>query len=329
MSDAPIVTVLMTVYNGARFLPEAIGSIHAQTFAGYELLIIDDGSTDDSLAVIRSLADPRARIVAQNPNRGIRATLNRGLGESRGRYVAIMDQDDIAAPERLARQVAHLEAHPDLGLCGSDVELFGERPGPSWVRFFAPPTLRVALLFENPICHPSVMLRQSALRAHQLEYPEFPYAEEYALWVRLARLGPIANLPARLLRYRTHTQQISRRRSEIQCRSADAVVREQLAELGLDASPRDLIVHRLLSGIFNPLPGLASRLHGWTDRLLAANARRSAFPAEEFASQIRARTTAALNLHREKLSALPLPRRLLWRYRVWRDFVAAGNSTSA
>ncbi len=225
MNPAPAVTVLMTVYNGSRYLREAIDSIRAQIFSDYELLVIDDGSTDDSLPLARSLADERTRVIAQQPNRGIRATLNRGLQESRGRYVAIMDQDDVAAPDRLALQVAHLDAHAEAGLCGGDVELFGERSGPSWVRHFEAAPLRVALLFENPICHPSVMLRRAVLSTHGLEYPEFPYAEEYALWVRLSRVASLANLRARVLRYRTHAQQISRRKSELQCRSADAVVR--------------------------------------------------------------------------------------------------------
>jgi glycosyltransferase involved in cell wall biosynthesis len=328
MTVAPAVTVLMTVYNGSRYLREAVDSIRHQAFSDFELLVIDDGSDDDSLSLLRTFADARIRIVAQHPNRGIRATLNRGLRESRGRYVAIMDQDDLAAPDRLALQVAHLEANPGVGLCGGDVELFGERSGASWVRYFESAPLRVALLFENPICHPSVMLRRDTLAAHGLEYPEFPYAEEYALWVRLSRVASLANLRARLLRYRTHAQQISRRKSELQCRSADAVVREQLAHLGLDASPRDIIVHRLLSGIFNPLPNFSGLLRAWTARLLAANASAGVYPELDFTRQVHDRTAAAHDLHRARLAALSFPRRLVWRYRVWRDYRRAGATPS-
>jgi len=328
MTTAPAVTVLMTVYNGLPYLDAAIRSVLAQTTADFELLVINDGSTDESLATIRAHTDPRIRLIDQQPNRGIRATLNRGLAESRGRYVAIMDQDDVAAPERLALQVAHLEANPGVGLCGGDVELFGERTGPSWVRYFDPADLRVALLFENPICHPSVMLRRDTLAAHGLEYPDFPYAEEYALWVRLSRVASLANLRARVLRYRTHPSQISRRKSELQCRSADAVVRGQLAHLGLDASGRDIIVHRLLSGVFNPLPDFSRLLHAWTARLLAANARTGVYPEADFTRQVRDRTAAAHDLHRARLAALSLPRRLVWQYRVWRDYRRAGAAPS-
>ncbi|MES2692497.1 MAG: glycosyltransferase [Verrucomicrobiota bacterium] len=329
MSTSPQVTVLMTVYNGARYVAEAIDSIVGQTFSDFELLIIDDGSTDDSLAVIRRYSDARIRLIEQSPNRGIRATLNRGLGEARGRYIAIMDQDDIAAPERLARQTALLDAQPAVGLCGSDIETFGEKTGASWIRHFAPEALRIALLFENPICHPSVMLRRQVLVDSKLEYPEFPYAEEYALWVRISRQHQLVNLPQKLLRYRTHPQQISRRKSEIQCRSADAVVHEQLQTLGIAASPREMIVHRMFGESFNPLPRYRQLMERWATRLLDANRDRRVYPPGDFAIQVQERLTSGTRLVRNRLDAMSLPRRVAWRFAVWRDYRRAGQTSSA
>lgn len=329
MITLPRVTVLMTVYNGQSYLAEAIASILAQSFRDFELLVINDGSADDSLAIIRSFSDPRLRLIDQHPNRGIRATLNRGLAEATGDYVAVMDQDDIAHPERLAQQVAFMDRHGEVALCGSDVEIFGERSGPSWVRHFSPAALRVALLFENPICHPSVMLRRQTLARNTLEYPDFPYAEEYSLWVRLSRCSQLANLPEKLLRYRSHAQQVSQRKSEIQCHSTNLILSEQLRRLGLAATPRDLIVHKMLGPVFNPLPGYRQRLERWSAQLLAANARLGLYPAEEFNRQVEQRRQAAIELNTRQLATLPPLRRAAWQFAVWRDYLRAGAQPSS
>lgn len=324
----PAVTVLMTVYNGRAYLGEAVDSILAQTCRDFELLIINDGSTDDSLELLLRYTDPRIRLIDQQPNQGIRATLNRGLREARGRYVAIMDQDDISMPTRLERLLACMEAQPELVLCGSAIETFGDHPVTPWVKYFEPDALKVALLFENPICHPSVMLRRSALEARGLEYPKVPYAEEYSLWVSLALAAPIANLPEPLLRYRAHPRQVSRSRNEIQCASTNGVLLGQLARLGLAATAQDIIVHKMLGGVFNPLPGYARRLQRWADRLATANRTAAIYPEPELSRQLSERVRAVIQLNREKLKTLSWPRRLAWRLAVWRDFRRAAHGCS-
>lgn len=326
--NAPAITVLMTVYNGRKLLAEAIESILVQTHRDFELLIINDGSTDDSLALLRTYADPRIRIIDQQPNRGIHHTLNRGLHEARGRYVAIMDQDDIAMPRRLERLYSRMEAQPDLALCGSAIETFGYHPVKPWVRYFEPDALKVALLFENPICHPSVMLRRSNLADNGLQYPDMPYAEEYCLWVTLSRLKPIANHPEPLLRYRSHPQQVSRLRNEIQCASMDLVILDQLKTLGLHVTARQLAVHKLLGGGFNPMPGYTRRLRQWSALLIAANRERKVYNETEFARQLAARTSAALSLHKQRLNSLGWLRRLGWRFATARDFMQAQLPTA-
>ncbi len=314
----------MTVYNGRRYVGEAIESILGQPFRDFELLIINDGSRDDSLAVIRRYSDDRIRVIDQQPNQGIRAVLNRGLREARTDYIAIMDQDDVAHPQRLEQQVAFMETHPDVGLCGTDIEVFGERSMPSWIRHFESDALQIALLFENPFCHPSVILRRQTLAAHQLDYPDFPYAEEYALWVKLSRHARVANLPEKLLRYRTHAQQVSQSKNDIQCRSTEQILLEQLRYLGIDATRRDLIVHKMLGAVFNPLPRYRQRLEQWTTRLRAANRDRAVYPAEVFAQQVQQRLHDCVQLNDRTLAALPLLRRLAWQFAVWRDYLRAG-----
>jgi hypothetical protein len=327
--NTPAITVLMTIYNGRAYLGEAVSSILAQTCQDFELLIINDGSTDDSLALLKTYDDPRIRLIDQQPNRGIRATLNRGLHEARGRYLAIMDQDDISAPSRLEKLLACMETRPELALCGSAIETFGDHPVEPWVRFFEPDDLKIALLFENPVCHPSMMLRRSVLETYGLEYPEVPYAEEYSLWVTLSRISSLANLSEPLLRYRAHPQQVSRSRSEIQCASMNIVIRDQLAKLGLVPNEQQLILHKMLGGTFNPLPGLARRLEHWADRLISANQIHSIYPEAAFTRQLRQRIRTTLELNQTKLAALSWPRRLAWRLAVWRDFRRAGKPTSS
>lgn len=320
--NPPVITVLMSVYNGRRHLPEAVGSILAQSFRDFELLIINDGSTDDSLEYLRSLTDPRIVLVDQQPNRGLLATANRGLRTARGRYVAIMDQDDIAAPERLARQFARLEASPELALCGTAIETFGDRPLPSWVRYLEPADLRTALLFENPFCHPTVMMRHSALATVGLAYPDaYPHAEEYALWLSLAEKHPLANLPDTLLRYRVHATQLSRTRNREQSQSIDRLVGRQLDALGLPRGRRDLRVHHVLGNGFYPLPGLARPLRAWVDRLVQANAERHLYNPAAFARQLADRGDAALERHRRQLAAMPGHRRLRWQLTTWLDWI--------
>ncbi|MFS8652378.1 MAG: glycosyltransferase family 2 protein, partial [Caldibacillus sp.] len=125
MSD-PFVTVFMPVYNSGKYLVEAIESILRQTYRNLELLIVDDGSTDHSIEIIKTFADPRIRLIKNDQNRGIPFTRNVGLKEARGKYLAIMDSDDISHPERIERQVAYLENHPAIDVAGTFYVQFSE-----------------------------------------------------------------------------------------------------------------------------------------------------------------------------------------------------------
>ncbi len=284
MSD-PMVTVLMPVFNSAPFLEASVESILAQTFQDLELLIIDDGSTDQGCEKLRSLTDPRLRVIRQAENQGIVAALNAGLLAARGKYVARMDADDIAMPGRLARQWQYMESDSTIGLCGSRFEFFGERTGPGWVTYFEPDEIRVAMLFENPICHPTVMIRREVLQKADLKYPaEYPFAEEYALWLDLMRVTRLTNLVDTLLRYRSHPTQASQLKSEMQSRSMERVIRRQLDSIGLgSATAGEVALHQSLGGGFYPLPGYRKALERWTQALLKANDRSAYIPQDELA----------------------------------------------
>ena len=198
----PLVSVVMPVYNAERFVGDALKSILNQTYTKFEFIIIDDGSKDESLAIIKKYADPRIRLIALAQNQGIVHALNTGLQTAQGKYIARMDADDVSMPNRLALQVAFMESHPEVGLLGTQhVAIHGK------ARLF--PTTHNALVWYMlnacPFVHPSVMLRVDVLKQHQLQYDKaFEYAEDLELWTRLSGFTQVANLPQRLIKYRYH-----------------------------------------------------------------------------------------------------------------------------
>lgn len=208
-TEPPLVTVLLPVYNSAPFLKETLDSIFAQSWEHFELLAIDDASTDGSLDILRSITDPRLRLVAHGSNQGLIASLNEGLSLARGRYVARMDGDDLMHPERLAQQVEHLEQHPELALVASFVEYIntdGEVTGTWSVDRATPDEASVAAMLPRTNClaHPTVMLRREALG--DLRYdPRQQGAEDWDLWLRMRSRGlRLGKLPEALLQYRQH-----------------------------------------------------------------------------------------------------------------------------
>lgn len=213
MNKEPKVTVLLPVYNSARFLGDALDSILAQTWVDFEILAIDDGSTDESLAILQACQDPRLRIIEHPHNRGLIASLNEGIAEAGGQYIARMDADDRMTPERLAEQVAFLEAEPEVAVVGTFVEFInvdGEVTG-SWNTDRATPdeaSISAMLPRTNCLAHPSVMIRRSALGGLRYD-PRQPGAEDWDLWLRMRARGlRIAKLPKVLLQYRVHAGSI-------------------------------------------------------------------------------------------------------------------------
>lgn len=204
MSVDPAVTVLLAVYNGERHLGESIDSVFAQTFEDFELVVVDDGSTDATSEILAGYADSRLRVVRNELNVGVTRSLNRGLGYSRGRYVARQDADDVSAPERLERQTAFLDANRDVTLLASsylrireDGTVFGSRSVPAEAL-----GARWRLLFLNAFASSSVMFRRDDVERLRGFREEFPYGQDYDLWSRLAFTGTVAALPDALVRYR-------------------------------------------------------------------------------------------------------------------------------
>ena len=216
----PRITVAMSVYNNAPYLAPAIDSILGQTFTDFEFLIVDDGSTDDSGAIINRFAaeDSRIRPIHQ-ANAGLIVSLNRIISEARSDLIARMDGDDIALPDRFARQVAFLDANPDIGVLGTGCTVIEENGMPSTYRFenvVSTEAILDDLKNGPPLCHPSVMMRRDVVRAVGGYHRAYRHCEDYDLWLRLSEHVKMANLPDRLLLYRHSMTQVSTRHAYAQ-----------------------------------------------------------------------------------------------------------------
>lgn len=245
--QAPLVTVLMGVYNTSAYVRETIDSILQQTLTDFEFLIYNDGSTDDTAEVVRSYTDPRIQLVDNQTNRGVSPNMNEGIAKARGRYIARMDGDDIAEPERLARQVAYMEAHPEVGLCGSAVRYFGSSSAVITLPLDND-TIQHTMWLHNSFFQPAVIIRTSVLREHNLGYNrQFDPAEDYKLWSDMCAVTKVHNLPEVLLNYRIHAHQISRRQSVKQQKSMAMIRREQMDRLHIRLLPAQERAFELLT----------------------------------------------------------------------------------
>jgi GT2 family glycosyltransferase len=208
----PRISVVLPIHDAEAFLAAAMNSILAQTFPDFELIAIDDGSADASAKILDRLAQQDDRIVViRQANAGIVAALNRGLALARGEFVARMDADDVARPERFARQMAFLDAHPDVAAVGSAVTLI-DAHGKAIRDVLYPESPQAVAEFlrtASALAHPAVMMRRDAVIAAGGYRPAFRYAEDYDLWLRLAERHKLANLPDSLLLYRQHGTKLS------------------------------------------------------------------------------------------------------------------------
>jgi glycosyltransferase involved in cell wall biosynthesis len=208
-----LVSIVFPVYNGAAYLRESLDSLLRQSHQDFELIIIDDGSRDESARIIQSVNDHRIRFYRQG-NRGLAATLNRAIGLSRGEYLARQDQDDMSLPDRLEKQLSYLVSHPQCGLLGTWAEIVSGTEKTGRVHRHATENfcLKFDLLFDNPFVHSSVMLRKSAVEAVGMYStdPSRQPPEDFELWSRLSRKWDVANIPEVLHIYREIPTSMSR-----------------------------------------------------------------------------------------------------------------------
>ncbi len=236
----------MPCFDAGRFLPEALDSILSQTYRELEIVALDDGSHDATLRTLERYAaqDTRIRVLANETNLGLIATLNRGVAESRGELIARMDQDDVAAPHRIERQVAVLAARPEIGIVGTGIELMDERGRPvrrqAPLRCREPAAARFLAIFATPLAHPTVLARASIMRAHLYGHSgESVNTEDYELFTRMLADGiAFLNLDEQLVRKRIHAGNMSARNEAEQVSNFLACARRHLERtLGFQAPP--------------------------------------------------------------------------------------------
>ena len=217
----PAISVAMSVYNGEQYLALAIESILAQTFADFEFLIVNDGSSDGSAAIIDNYAAKDSRIRAiHRENKGLVISLNQMVEEARAPLIARMDCDDISLPERFAKQMAFLDANPDYGVIGTWTSDIDENGDPFPLEGSDHATSHEQFMAEigsgAMLCHPSVIMRRDAVLAVGGYHQAFKHCEDFDLWLRLASVTKLCSLPERLVKYRHWANQVSSRYAYVQ-----------------------------------------------------------------------------------------------------------------
>jgi glycosyltransferase involved in cell wall biosynthesis len=215
LMKSPLISVVLPAYNSSRFLPQAVNSILNQTFTDFELLIINDGSIDDIDSIVMSFNDNRIIYIKNDQNCGLVYSLNKGIQNARGIYVARMDADDIALPERFKIQKEYLDQHPEIGLVASTIQMIdiNNNPAGYWpldLTTLTPSQIRKKMAEESCLAHPSIMGRRELFLRYQ--YKEYQKnIEDYDLWLRLLNEGiAISKIKEPLLLYRIHDTSITK-----------------------------------------------------------------------------------------------------------------------
>lgn len=236
MTTHPQVTVLLCVHNGELFFEEALTSILHQTYQDFELLVVDDASSDATPAMLAMAQDPRLRVV-RNPTRmGVARSLNIGLGLARGELIARMDADDVSHPDRLGMQVERMRSRPSVGILATTIEAIDEHgsPLPPWREDLAcleHAAIRDMLPRENCVAHPTVMFRREVVAPRGYD-PHLPVAQDYGLWLRLCAEGFVFDKLAQpLLRYRVHGRSATQLRKLTDGQGLKASIRIKLRHL--------------------------------------------------------------------------------------------------
>lgn len=233
MKKEPLISVVMSVYNDEKYIRESLDSLFGQTVQDFEIIIIDDCSKDHTVDIIRSYGEEKIRLILNEENKGLTKNLNSGLKLARGRYIARMDGDDICRPERFERQVAYLEAHPEIALISCRAHMFGEEDLISSVQG-TPEELKCMMLIRPVLAHPGFMMRARLVREEGFFYDEsYRSAQDYNFAVRVSERFGIGITPEVLLDYRVHKKQVSSTRTGEQMNNADRTRQYQMQRLSV------------------------------------------------------------------------------------------------
>jgi glycosyltransferase involved in cell wall biosynthesis len=278
MSEQVKISVVMSVYNGQEFLRSAMDSILRQTYKDFEFLIINDGSNDNTEQIIKSYDDSRIVYIKNKRNLGLIDSLNTGLTKARGELIARMDADDIAIGNRIELQYDFFMNNPDMVVCGTDYYAMTERALKRVRNINDSDYLKAILLFSTCFCHPTVMYK-NVFKSSNVEYEgDFLHAEDYRLWTNLSRYGNFGILDIPLLKYRSHSAQISHKHHERQLGLSGRIRIDYLNQMGFICSDENMIIHNLIAN--NTFIRSLTTLHqieSWLTDLLSQNSTLGAF----------------------------------------------------
>jgi glycosyltransferase involved in cell wall biosynthesis len=271
----PAITVLMPVYNSERYVAKAVKSILDQTFRDFELLIINDGSTDRSIERIREFCDPRIRVI-DTENQGVAAALRLGMEMARGTYIARMDADDESLPDRLEIEKRSLDENPEIAVVHGSVEYIDSEGLPIFLERdegHSNIATKWLLNWKNVPMHSTVMLRAEVLKQHGLNYRiEMNRAEDFDLWNRIARVGDFMYLPEILIRYRVHSENVSNSGPvDLQFDAQSRVIKENFRRYGVELARETAQELVVISGAarINPITYCYKNIKGSMHNLVA------------------------------------------------------------
>ena len=304
----PLVSIILPVYNAAPFLRGTLDSLFAQDMPDFELLAINDGSTDGSLAILRGCKDARLKIIDMAHNVGIPKAMNVGMRLARGRYLAVANADDVYMPQRFSKQIGYMQKNFGVYVCGGWFTFFGERRGAMMPE--ASKEIRANVLFICPICHPSAMFDGEFFRKHKILYDEYyRYALDYALWLRLVRDFPecgFGNVQEILVAYRMHSSNVSTSRFAQQSQFAMRAQYDFLSKLCGDVSAKE----RYLQGklYFKALEFESQEellaVKAWMMRLWSCNNESKMMDTEEFQRVLVRHANSIVEINHEQLPAV-------------------------
>lgn len=288
MERKPLVSVLMPVYNAAAHIAEALTSLLRQDYSELEIIIVDDACSDHTMEIVDRLKDRRVRILTNDQNMGLAASLNKAIRSAAGDYLARMDADDIAHPSRISRQVAFLSENPQVDVLGTAMQYFGAS---RYLNYF-PEThaaCKAQLLFNVCFGHPSVMIRKRVFDDdHNLYNPELrQYSEEYDLWCRLVDRFSFYNLQEVLLYYRTYAGQVKKEALGKRLINAQRIrTNFLLTHLG-KLEPQYIALHNEVTLMQRRLSGAELReVNNWFNKIISINQQIGSFQQNALQDQL-------------------------------------------
>lgn len=274
MIDNKRITVLMSVYNGEKYLREAIDSILNQTYKDFDFVIYDDCSTDSSASIINSYEDPRIIYRYNEVNQGLTRNLADGVERAETEYIARMDADDIAYPERLQKQIAWMDEHRDVSILGTPVSYFYDMPGDGELaqQPTDDATIKATLFVSFTLMHPSIMIRRADLVEHELNYnPEYRCSQDHALYLDCIRSGlKFANMQVPLLYMRSHGESISKAKHGAQQECSQRARWNFLKATGIasDCTKEEIDAYNTFaSGYFPILPSTVHLIESFMEKI--------------------------------------------------------------